>query len=234
MGIIAWIRARAIAGYVATRLVGGVKDILQTVILGTVGALVGGFVATSVLHAGSVNGLNPESILIVNPRGYGRARHLARPAGSRPWLDCLGRTHLRVQPMNMNGDKTWTIQQPGPGVTQGQRPVVIQEQPPVVIQEQRTVATTTLPGNKEFARRFVVFVFGIVQAAGTILWIVFLLLDVCVVERPGVSGPEHQPGLRRPIRGAPAHQRPDLGWRCPRHIAATWSRSSAGRSSNCC
>ena len=109
-----------------------------------------------------------------------------------------------------------TIQQPGPVVTQGQRPVVIQEQPPVVIQEQRTVATTTSPGNNEFARRIVVFVFGIVQAV-IILRIVFLLLDARESNALVFSGPEHQPGLRRPVRGAPAHQRPDLGWRCPRH-----------------
>jgi uncharacterized membrane protein YeaQ/YmgE (transglycosylase-associated protein family) len=64
MGIITWILLGAIAGYVATRLVGGGEGILRTVILGIVGALVGGFVATSVFHAGSVDGLNPESILI--------------------------------------------------------------------------------------------------------------------------------------------------------------------------
>lgn len=64
MGIIAWIVVGAIAGFVATMIVGGRQGIVMTVVLGIVGGLLGGFVATSVFHKGSVNGFNLESILI--------------------------------------------------------------------------------------------------------------------------------------------------------------------------
>ena len=64
MGIVAWVVLGAIAGYVATMIVGGGEGIIRTVILGIVGGLLGGFVATSLLHYGSVNGLNVESVLI--------------------------------------------------------------------------------------------------------------------------------------------------------------------------
>jgi hypothetical protein len=69
-----------------------------------------------------------------------------------------------------------TTQEQIPVVTQGQPAVIVQEPRPVVTHEQRTVAGTTSPGNNEFARRIVVFLFGIVQAV-IILRIVFLLLD---------------------------------------------------------
>ncbi len=64
MGILAWIVLGAIAGFVANLVVGGGDGAVKTVLLGIVGGLLGGFVATTVLHAGTVNGLNPESILI--------------------------------------------------------------------------------------------------------------------------------------------------------------------------
>ena len=64
MGFISWIVVGAIAGFLANMLMGSRSGLLMMVVLGIVGALVGGFIATSVLKMGSVNGINLESILI--------------------------------------------------------------------------------------------------------------------------------------------------------------------------
>ena len=62
MGIVAWIVVGAIAGFLANMIAGGREGVIGTVILGIVGGLVGGFAATQILHVGSVNGLNLESV----------------------------------------------------------------------------------------------------------------------------------------------------------------------------
>ena len=64
MGFIAWIVVGAIAGFLANQVMGSREGLLMMVVLGIVGGLIGGFIATSVLHIGSVNGINIESILI--------------------------------------------------------------------------------------------------------------------------------------------------------------------------
>ncbi len=64
MGFIAWIVVGAIAGFLANMVMGSREGLLMMVVLGIVGGLVGGFVATSVLKVGSVNGINVESIAI--------------------------------------------------------------------------------------------------------------------------------------------------------------------------
>jgi len=64
MGFIAWIVVGAIAGFLANLIMGSSKGLLMMVVLGIVGGLVGGFVATSVLKMGSVNGINVESVFI--------------------------------------------------------------------------------------------------------------------------------------------------------------------------
>jgi uncharacterized membrane protein YeaQ/YmgE (transglycosylase-associated protein family) len=64
MGFIAWIVVGAIAGFLANQVMGSREGLLMMVVLGIVGGLVGGFVASSVLNAGSVNGINIESIFI--------------------------------------------------------------------------------------------------------------------------------------------------------------------------
>jgi uncharacterized membrane protein YeaQ/YmgE (transglycosylase-associated protein family) len=64
MGFIAWIIVGAIAGFLANQIVGSREGLLMMVVLGIVGGLVGGFIASSVLKIGSVNGINLESIVI--------------------------------------------------------------------------------------------------------------------------------------------------------------------------
>lgn len=64
MGWIAWIAVGAVAGFLASKLVGGRGGLLTMIVIGIVGALVGGFVAANVLHIGSVDGFNIETILI--------------------------------------------------------------------------------------------------------------------------------------------------------------------------
>jgi uncharacterized membrane protein YeaQ/YmgE (transglycosylase-associated protein family) len=64
MGFIAWIVVGAIAGFLANLVMGSGRGLLMMVVLGIVGGLVGGFVATSLLKVGSVNGINIESIVI--------------------------------------------------------------------------------------------------------------------------------------------------------------------------
>ena len=64
MGFVAWIVVGAIAGFLANQIMGSRQGLLMMVVLGIVGALVGGFVATTVLKVGSVNGINVESVVI--------------------------------------------------------------------------------------------------------------------------------------------------------------------------
>ena len=64
MGFIAWVVVGAIAGFLANMIMGSREGLLMMVVLGIVGGLVGGFIATSVLKIGSVNGINVESIVI--------------------------------------------------------------------------------------------------------------------------------------------------------------------------
>jgi uncharacterized membrane protein YeaQ/YmgE (transglycosylase-associated protein family) len=64
MGIISWIVLGAIAGFLGNMIVGGREGLIGTIILGIVGAVVGGYVADSLLHKGDVTGVNIESIVI--------------------------------------------------------------------------------------------------------------------------------------------------------------------------
>ena len=64
MGFLAWIVVGAIAGFLANQVMGSREGLIMMVVLGIVGGLVGGFIATSVFHAGSVDGINLESIII--------------------------------------------------------------------------------------------------------------------------------------------------------------------------
>ena len=86
MGLIAWIVVGAIAGFLANQIMGSREGLLRMIVLGIVGALVGGFVAMS-LRLGAVDGINVESIAIATigaivvvflARLVGRRRGLSR------------------------------------------------------------------------------------------------------------------------------------------------------------
>jgi len=66
MGILAWIVVGLIAGWLASIVMrGGGSGILGDIILGIVGALVGGFLASSVFGIpDAVSGLNLTSIIV--------------------------------------------------------------------------------------------------------------------------------------------------------------------------
>jgi uncharacterized membrane protein YeaQ/YmgE (transglycosylase-associated protein family) len=64
MGIIAWIVLGAIAGFIATLIMGSREGLLMMVILGIVGAVMGGYIAGTLLGIADVTGLNLESLLV--------------------------------------------------------------------------------------------------------------------------------------------------------------------------
>lgn len=64
MGIFAWIVVGAIAGFVATVLMGDRVGVIVTVILGILGGLLGGWVAVNFFHYGDVTGINLYSIVL--------------------------------------------------------------------------------------------------------------------------------------------------------------------------
>ena len=64
MGIITWIVLGAIAGFLANLLVGGREGLIGTIILGIVGAIVGGWLAGMFLKLKDPTGINVESIVV--------------------------------------------------------------------------------------------------------------------------------------------------------------------------
>ena len=64
MGIIAWIVLGALAGFIANLIMGGGEGLIMMVVLGIVGAVVGGFIAGNVFHVADVTGLNIESLVV--------------------------------------------------------------------------------------------------------------------------------------------------------------------------
>ena len=87
MGWFAWIVVGAIAGFLANLVTGSRENLLWMIVLGIVGGLAGGWVATNILKIGSVDGINPESIaiatvgaiaIIIVARFAGGSRRLSR------------------------------------------------------------------------------------------------------------------------------------------------------------
>ena len=64
MGIIEWIVLGAIAGFITNMIMGGREGVIPTVVLGIVGAVVGGWLAGTVLNVADVTGINLESIVV--------------------------------------------------------------------------------------------------------------------------------------------------------------------------
>lgn len=64
MGIIAWVVLGAIAGYITNLIMGGKEGVIATIVLGIVGAVVGGWLGGTVLKVADVTGVNIESIIV--------------------------------------------------------------------------------------------------------------------------------------------------------------------------
>jgi uncharacterized membrane protein YeaQ/YmgE (transglycosylase-associated protein family) len=64
VGIIAWIVLGAIAGWITNMIMGGKEGVIATILLGIVGAVVGGYIAGTVLKVADVTGINVESIVV--------------------------------------------------------------------------------------------------------------------------------------------------------------------------
>ena len=64
MGLLAWIVLGAIAGFLANLVMRGRTGIIGTILLGIIGAVVGGWLAGTVLGVADVTGLNLESVLV--------------------------------------------------------------------------------------------------------------------------------------------------------------------------
>ena len=66
MGILAWLVVGLIAGWLASRVMrGGGYGLIGDIIVGVVGALIGGFLASTLLKIpDAVNGINITSILV--------------------------------------------------------------------------------------------------------------------------------------------------------------------------
>ena len=64
MGIVAWILLGALAGFIANLIMGGGEGLVMMVILGIVGAVVGGFIAGTVLGIADITGFNLSSLLV--------------------------------------------------------------------------------------------------------------------------------------------------------------------------
>jgi uncharacterized membrane protein YeaQ/YmgE (transglycosylase-associated protein family) len=65
MGILSWIVVGLIAGFFAGQVVkGGGFGLIGDIVVGVLGGLLGGWLASSVLHIGDMTGINIGSILI--------------------------------------------------------------------------------------------------------------------------------------------------------------------------
>ena len=65
MGILLWIVLGAIAGFIAGAIMGGGKrGFIMNVVVGILGANIGGFIADKVFHMQGVTGFNLYSILV--------------------------------------------------------------------------------------------------------------------------------------------------------------------------
>ena len=66
MGILAWLVVGLIAGWLASRVMrGGGYGLIGDIIVGAVGAVIGGFLAANLLNMpDAVNGINVTSILV--------------------------------------------------------------------------------------------------------------------------------------------------------------------------
>jgi uncharacterized membrane protein YeaQ/YmgE (transglycosylase-associated protein family) len=65
MGILSWIVVGLIAGFLAGLIIKGSGfGLIWDIVIGVLGGLLGGWIATSLFHWGDLNGINLYSILI--------------------------------------------------------------------------------------------------------------------------------------------------------------------------
>ncbi len=64
MTLLSWLVVGAIAGFLASLLMETREGLLTMVVLGIVGAIVGGWVATDLLHVADVTGVNSTSVIV--------------------------------------------------------------------------------------------------------------------------------------------------------------------------
>jgi uncharacterized membrane protein YeaQ/YmgE (transglycosylase-associated protein family) len=64
MTLLAWLVVGAIAGFLASEIMGTREGLVLMVVLGIVGAIVGGWVAADILKIANVTGINLTSILV--------------------------------------------------------------------------------------------------------------------------------------------------------------------------
>ena len=64
MTLLTWLVVGAIAGFLASVLMGTREGLVTMVVMGIIGAIVGGWIANDVLHVANVTGVNTTSILV--------------------------------------------------------------------------------------------------------------------------------------------------------------------------
>lgn len=64
MTLLTWLVVGAVAGFLASVLMGTREGLITMVVLGIVGAIVGGWVASDLLHVADVTGVNATSIVV--------------------------------------------------------------------------------------------------------------------------------------------------------------------------
>jgi len=64
MTLVAWLVVGAIAGFLASAISGSREGLVMMVVLGIVGAIVGGWIAADLLKIANVTGINPTSIIV--------------------------------------------------------------------------------------------------------------------------------------------------------------------------
>jgi len=64
MTLLSWLVVGAIAGFLASVITGSREGLLMMVVLGIVGAIVGGWVATDILKIADVTGVNMTSVIV--------------------------------------------------------------------------------------------------------------------------------------------------------------------------
>jgi len=64
MTLLAWLVVGAIAGFLASVISGSREGLVMMVVLGIVGAIVGGWIAADVLKIAGVTGINTTSVIV--------------------------------------------------------------------------------------------------------------------------------------------------------------------------